>query len=117
MYLPLPKEAFSATSVEPGGADWVDRYERLVERLKPRVLSDSNELPLWLQGRNYDIWQRHNLWVLFNALAMNASSLTLIALWDGRPSDGSGGTPDLVTHVKARGYKVVRLEAEKLKDL
>ena len=117
MYLALPKEAFSASSVEPGGANWVDRYERLFDRLKPRILSESEELPLWLQRGGYDVWQRHTLWVLFNALAMNPQTLTLIALWNGQPSDGPGGAPDLVSQVKARGYKVVRLEAEKLKDL
>ncbi len=117
MLLALPKETFSASSVEPAGADWVDRYERLVEKLKPRILSDSVELPPWLQRQGYDIWQRHNLWLLFNALAMNAQSLTLIALWNGCPPDGPGGAEDLVKHVKARGYKVVRLEAERLKDL
>ena len=62
-----------------------------MEKLKPRILSDSVELPPWLQRQGYDIWQRHNLWLLFNALAMNAQSLTLIALWNGRPPDGPGG--------------------------
>jgi hypothetical protein len=103
----------------------VDRFERLVDRLRPRILSEGEELPLWLQGREYDrheesrytIWQRHKLWMLFNALAINPQSLTLIALWDQGPSDGPGGTADLVNHVKSRGYKVVRLEAERLKHL
>ena len=125
MFLPVPKEAFSASSVEPGGGDWVDRFERLVERLNPRVLSEKEELPAWLQGREYDrredtkynTWQRHKLWMLFNVLAMNAQSLTLIALWDQGSADGPGGTQDLVSHVKSRGYKVVRLEAERLRNL
>jgi hypothetical protein len=117
MFLALPKEAFSARSVQHGGADWMDRYERLVDELKPRVLSETEELPLWLQGREYNIWQRYNLWMLFNALAMNAQNLTLIALWDQGPADGPGGAQDLVAQVKSRGYKVVRLEAERLKTL
>ncbi|MFN8062404.1 MAG: tetratricopeptide repeat-containing protein [Vicinamibacterales bacterium] len=117
MFLALPKEGFSAKSVQHGGAEWVDRYERLVDRLKPRILAESEELPLWLQGREYTIWQRNNLWMLFNALAMNSRSLTLIALWDQGTADGPGGTRDLVSQMQSRGYKVVRLEAERLKAL
>jgi len=117
MFLALPKEAFCATSVQYGSGDWVARYERLVDKLKPRVLSESEELPPWLQGHEYNIWQRQNLWILFNALAMNAQNLTLIALWDQGQADGRGGTGDLVFQVTSRGYKVVRLEAERLKDL
>jgi hypothetical protein len=125
MYLPLPKEAFSAAAVHPGGANWMDRFERIVDRVRPRVLSETEELPLWLQGREsdrregtrYDIWKRHKLWMLFNALAINAQSLTLIALWDQGSPDGSGDTVDLVNHVRPRGFKVVRLEAERLKNL
>jgi hypothetical protein len=117
MFLPLPKEAFCARSVQYAGADWVGRYERLVDRLKPRVLSETEELPPWLQGHEYDIWQRQNIWILFNALALNAQNLTLIALWNHGRGDGRGGTAGLVSEVSSRGYKVVRLEAERLKDL
>ena len=49
-----------------------------------REMSADLELPTWLQGRDYTVWHRHNLWMLFNALAMNAHSLTLVALWDAR---------------------------------
>ena len=53
--------------------------------------------------------------MLFNALVLNMP-LTLIALWDQGPADGPGGTTDLVAQVDGRGQKVVRLEAERLKD-
>ena len=117
VYLPLPKGPFAANSVQHGGAKWVERYERLLDHLKTREMSNTTDLPPWLQGRDYSIWHRHNLWLLFNALSMNAHSLTLIALWDEGEGDGTGGTRDLVGQVTARGYKVVRLPAERLKDL
>ena len=125
MFLPLPKEAFSAKYVHPAGGDWVGRFERLLERLRPRILSETEDLPLWLKGHEcdrrgddkYNVWQRYKLWMLFNALAMDAQSMTLIALWDQGAAHGLGGTQDLVNQVKARGHKVVRLEAEKLKNL
>jgi len=118
LYLALPKGAFSATSVQHGGKDWVERYDALCARITPRVLAASEDLPVWIRGRkDYSIWQRNNLWMLFNALALDAKSLTLIALWDNGPADGPGGTKDLVAQVTARGHKVDRLPAEALKML
>jgi hypothetical protein len=55
--------------------------------------------------------------MLFNALALDAPALTLIALWDQGQADGAGGTEDLVAQVTARGLKYVRLPAEELKAL
>jgi tetratricopeptide (TPR) repeat protein len=114
--LALPKDTFSARSVQHGGADWVERYHRLCERVRPRVLAEDEELPVWLRSKaDYGIWSRNSLWMLFNALALDATSLTLIALWDGGPADGPGGTKDLVQLVKNHGDKVHVLPAEQLK--
>ena len=70
LFLALPQGEFSADSVQHGGKDWVERYNRLCARLTPRVLGDSKQLPVWLRSKkDYSIWQRNNLWMLFNALA------------------------------------------------
>ena len=115
LLLALPQGKFSAESVQQGDRDWVERYNRLCYRLPLRVLAEEKALPVWLSGKaDYQIWSRNNLWMLFNALALNARSLTLIALWDGGPADGPGGTQDLVQLVTARGHKVDRLPAERL---
>ena len=95
-----------------------DDFNRLCERLAPQVLSQTQELPAWLRPcADYSLWQRNNLWVLFNALALNARDLTLVALWDWAEADGPGGTDDLVRQVRARGRKVGLLPADRLKDL
>jgi hypothetical protein len=118
LFLALPPNQFSASSVSRGGPQWIERFFRLCQRLTPRVLSESQELPIWLRRKKeYDIWRRNNLWMLFHALALNARCLTLIALWDEGKADGPGGTEDLVRQVSSRGYKVVRLPAEQLKTL
>ncbi|TMH32229.1 MAG: hypothetical protein E6H66_14435 [Betaproteobacteria bacterium] len=118
LYLALPREHFCVTSVQHAGPDWVERYYRLCARLTPRVLADSEELPRWLRARQgYGIWQRTNLWMLYNALALHGKDLTLIALWDSGDGDGPGGTDDLVFQVRTRGYKLLRLPAEQLKSL
>ena len=116
LFLAVPKDQFISQSVQPGGPGWVERFERLCERVPPHVLGNSTQLPIWLRGKkDYSIWQRANLWMLFNGLALD-SPLTLIALWDEGPADGPGGTRDLVAQVSDRGQKVERLPAERLKD-
>jgi hypothetical protein len=118
MLLALPRDVFITTSVQHAGPRWVDRFNRLCERLAPRVLAETLEMPAWLRGlSDYSLWQRNNLWVLFNALALNPRDLTLVALWDGADADGPGGTDDLVRQVRARGKKVELLPADRLKHL
>jgi hypothetical protein len=69
-------------------------------------------LPAWLREKaDYGIWQRNNLWMLFNALDEGCDpksddpNLTLIALWDGAGGDGAGGTADLVEKVEGMGAR------------
>ncbi len=117
LFLAVARDQFVVESVRHGGPAWVERFNRLCARVPPRELGDSTQLPIWLRGRkDYSIWQRNNLWMLFNALALDLP-LTLVALWDKGPADGPGGTRDLVAQVDSRGQKVERLQAESLKTL
>lgn len=115
LYLALPPDQFIKASVRSAGPQWIERFWRLRERLPERVLAESEELPRWLQEKpNYSIWQRDNLWMLYNALAAGADNVTLIALWNGEAGDGPGGTADLVEKAGERGAKPIIL---KTKDL
>ena len=118
LFLALPEDQFIRTSVQQGGSEWVTRFRRLCERLKPRVLADAPVLPEWVQPPGGDsFWQRNNRWMLFNALAQEARQVTLLALWDDAGADLPGGTGDLVAQAQARGLSVRRLPAERLKAL
>jgi hypothetical protein len=93
-----------------------------------RVLSQATDvadqteyLPAWLRDKpNYNIWQRNNLWMLFNAVAEGCDektadpNLTLIALWDGAEGDGPGGTGDLVRKVDNLGARCEIIDAKEL---
>lgn len=115
MYLILPKAEYIKASVAEGGPGWVERFNRLCEKLKPQILSDSEELPRWLRAKkDYGIWQRSNLWTLHRALYASEDHLTLIALWNGAAGDGPGGTEDMVNRAKDRGATFIRLDARKL---
>ena len=116
LYLALPEAEFQVESVNRGGPVWVERYQKICQRLPLRVLADSKELPRWLAGKNdYDIWQRNNLWMMFNALATDARHLALIALYNReRDPDGPGGTAHLVNIASKWGFKTVELDAREL---
>lgn len=116
LYLALPEEKFQVTSVQRGGAQWVERYRNLTARSVPQVLQQNEALPRWLSDKpGYDLWQRNNLWMMFTALATGARHLTLIALYNPeREPDGPGGTGHLVEEARKWGFKSVELDAREL---
>ena len=123
LYLAIPPAKYISSSVIKAGPGWVDRFWDVYNKHKAanqlRVLSevedansDEDYLPAWLRSKeNYGIWQRNNLWMLFNAVAEACDektgdpNLTLIALWDGAGGDGPGGTGDLVEKIKNLGAR------------
>ncbi len=116
LMLALPRDQFLATSVQHGNADWVERYRRLCERVPVTVMQESKALPDWLaEQREYDIWQRNNLWMMFTALTFHAPNLTLMALYNpGLDPDGPGGTRHLLEEARTRDFKIVELDAREL---
>jgi hypothetical protein len=128
LYLAIPPQKYVTTSVQKAGPVWVARfwavYNSHQKRGAVRVLSEEKDvddnreyLPAWLRSKdNYTIWQRNNLWMLFNALDEGCDPktadphITLIALWDGTVGDGPGGTGDLVEKVEHLGARVVHLD-------
>ena len=129
LYLAIPPQEYVPNSVQKAGPQWVERFWKIYnERQKQkqtRVMSDATDereyMPAWLREKaDYSIWQRNNLWMLFNALDESCDplsddpNLTLIALWDGASGDGPGGTGDLVKKVKDLG---ARCEVIKTKGL
>lgn len=120
LYLALPRDKYIKASVQGAGNNWVIRFNNLYNTLKRRELSDSEVLPRWLRqkGDEYTIWQRCNLWILNNAIALDkkggGSNLTLIALWNGKEGDGAGGTEDMVAQAGKRGALTIPLPTEEL---
>ncbi len=120
LYLAIPPQKYVTTSVQQAGEEWVDRFWKLYkthsETKHLRILSEATDedenLPAWLREKpDYGIWQRNNLWMLFNALDESCDpksddpNITLIGLWDGKGGDGPGGTGDLVKKVRDLGAR------------
>lgn len=110
LYLALPPDAFVAASVAPAGDEWVQRFRTLLRQLpSPRQLSDTPASP-----HDARLWERNNSWLLDDGLRGGAENLTLIALWDGEPGDGPGGTDALVAMARARGVAVEIIDPRRL---
>lgn len=107
--LPLPPDQFRNESVCPAGREWEDRFDSLLkENASPPVLAVSEDLPKWLTTKiNYTAWQRANLWLIHEALAVGAKNFTLISLWDGVKTDGVGGTYHMRTVAAKCGASLV----------
>jgi hypothetical protein len=123
LYLAFDQQQYVKSSVADAGGNWKERFWAIFSehtaRKQIRFLSDAinvksedDYLPAWLRGKpNYNIWQRNNLWMLFNALdeacdpATGDPNITLIALWDGEGGDGAGGTADLIQKVNNLGAR------------
>jgi hypothetical protein len=119
LWLALPPEKYVTVAVQNyigiGTDKLVERFRQLQRQLAPRWMADDLELPRWLRAKpGYDFWQRHTLWMVYNALRIGAENLTLIALWDG---DEACGTGDFVRRVMERGGKIVSLPTKQLFNL
>jgi hypothetical protein len=116
LYLPVPPNVYRTESVRPGGDDWVSRFDALLkQRERVPVLGNPDELPPWLASRpGYAAWQRANLWLLSEALAKDAPSLQVIALWDGEAGDGPGGTEHLMRLAREHDAGTVHLKTKEL---
>jgi hypothetical protein len=65
------------------------------------VLSDSMEMPRWLQGKSsYTIGKRSAVWMLQHAMV----------LWDRHEVDAKGSMADLVELAQKNGIKVVHID-------
>ena len=135
LYLAIPPKKYVNSSVVKAGQDWVKRfwdiYNKHEKSKQLRVLSevedakdDVDYLPAWLRSKDdYGIWQRNNLWMLFNAVdeacdvKTGDPNLTLIALWDGAGGDGPGGTGDLVKKVQDMGARHEIIDTKEVFEL
>jgi hypothetical protein len=108
MLLALPRDKFIPESVGFAGEFWIERFNNLFTSIPVDTLFEDNELPDWLRPKcdSYSIWERNNLWLLYSALVNGGENMTLIALWDEKKGDATGGTEHMVKEAKDRGADV-----------
>jgi hypothetical protein len=92
--LPFVKEVFLETSVALHGGEWVSRFDAALA--KAASVTVLNEDVPDLHASSYDFTNRMiSARASARAAAYDIPSRGL-ALWDGKPGDGSGGTADAV---------------------
>jgi hypothetical protein len=114
--LPFNEPTFLRESVDfekapsPLPDRWHQRFEKVKARAKvlvmPEVLGPTPE--------GESPYERCNLWMLRDGLAMGPERLCFICLWDGKGGDGPGGTWHMVEEVRSRGGEVRWLDTTKL---
>jgi tetratricopeptide (TPR) repeat protein len=91
---------FLAESVTFADADqfWFQAFQRVTKNPRTRTLIMPDEL-----GPNPDnvsVHDRNNRWQLYSALSHGVESVEFVALWDGKPAAGAGGTEEMIKHIR-----------------
>jgi hypothetical protein len=108
LYLPVPQDRSRTRFVSLGLEEWAERFDALLRKdPSPPCLAESTELPVWLTTKDYSVWQRANLWLIYEALALGAKNLTLLALWDGVGSQGLGDINHMMTVAQRYGAAIL----------
>jgi len=133
LYLALPRDQYIGEYVAPAGVEWVEKFNAVYRARKAEcrlvsaadsdselivsVLSDSMELPRWLQSKlSYTVGKRNAVWMLQHAMVQRyihdaeGTNLTLMVLWDRHEVDASGSMADLVNLAQKNGIKVVHID-------
>ena len=115
--LPFDEATFLRESVAfakaPTAPDrWGERFQAAKTHSRTRVRLMSDALGPTPEG--VSPFERCNLWMLEDALAMGPERLTFVCLWDGGGGDGPGGTRHMFEEVQRRGGAVRWLDTRQL---
>lgn len=103
LVLPYPPDEFIRTSVEGfEGGDWVGRFEALRNSAATIFVANDH------RPERFEMLLDYTNRVLTGLGVLRAKTLCTellpIALWDGRPGDGLGGTASMVAAWRERGW-------------
>ena len=103
-------EVFEQTSVAGADPAWIDRYWRMLQRCPSWALDEDPHFRDEPRHDN-DAYETANKWMVSIARRQgNGRPLHLVAVWDGQPAEGSGGTANMVEVVSAEGGIVVTID-------
>jgi class 3 adenylate cyclase len=104
--LPFGRKEFAETSVGIGGEEWSGWYTEILEWVGKDRIHEISQSPLVFSSASYDYANM----VLQGMAAIYADKLDTeligLAVWDGQPGDGPGGTASIVARWLAAGLKV-----------
>jgi class 3 adenylate cyclase len=113
--LPFSPDEFRKTSVDIiPGANWRERFERVLAQATEVKLASEHRLDLGSIAYEYANMFLHGLASL-RASRLDAE-LASLAVWDGQPGDGPGGTASIVARWKAARVKFRRIDPARVFD-
>lgn len=111
--LPYGPEQFKKDSVEiADDPRWVERFEKVLERASDVLLASDQPIAESTLSFEYTNLLLHGL---ANIRAERfETELVPIAVWDGRPGDGLGGTASVVERWQKLGYEIELINLEEM---
>jgi len=106
--LPKQEPEFLADSVSFADPRWQALYDEVKAHPGAAFFIMPDELGP--APAHVDVYERANLWMLYNALARGATRVRFLCLWDGQGGDGPGGTQhmfELVRRLSGRAPTVI----------
>jgi len=111
--LPFPTEEFLKASVDLiPGADWSQRFSRVVKAATRVVVACEHRVTGSPVAYEYANLLQDGL-ALLRARVLD-TELVPLAVWDGRPGDGPGGTGSLVQYWRQQGRRVHLIDLNRL---
>ena len=112
---PFDEPRFITASVVRSGEAWRDRYLRARAGLSAPIRSAADALGDSPRGTTEGYaYERCNLWLLFTALSWGVDKVHFVSVWNGKGSDGPGGTAHMYNEVNRRTGRVTSLNPETL---
>jgi class 3 adenylate cyclase len=106
LVLPCPAEAFKRLSVNFAGADWARRFDEVLERASSCCIANPGEAAASETKPISPVSFLYANRIITGLALLQARALDLelrtLAVWDGRPGDGLGGTSSTVAEWTAR---------------
>ena len=102
--LPCNVEQFILESVASSGGDWTDRFRTVLAGADEVIIASDQRLKFGSVGYDYANELVHGL-ATIRADQLD-TGLVRIAVWDGLPGDGAGGTADIVKLWQSGGHNV-----------
>ncbi|MFZ2406426.1 MAG: hypothetical protein WAW41_14920 [Methylobacter sp.] len=109
---PFDEATFIKESVIPVDANWLQRYQRITNKLE--IPPSAAPQALGVLPSTMNAYERCNLWLLASALAYGSEKLIFICLWDGNDVDEPGGTAHMVREVEKQNGQVIWLNTKQL---
>ncbi|MEW6264219.1 MAG: RyR domain-containing protein [Thermodesulfobacteriota bacterium] len=115
--LPYNQERFVLDSVDVAGAgDWRRRFDECISLLEEEGrMTLASDWPAGRSGDSYDYGNRVLLGLARLKARQLETDLVALAVWDGRPGDGPGGTASAIESWRSLGCRVEIIDLEGLR--